>query len=612
MLTTAALQFHARAHQELLKDERIVFAKVLGRDEGGEKAARGRRVEDAMSMQFMFHMLEWQDDMDRMLYVLPLIGTVFKKTYWSDMKGRPVSELVLPSEMVVAYHAQDWIRARKTHKLYLTHNEVVEQQRIMAYLDVDIGPEGERDSATEEPGMLDDERNQVQIDGDQPHEILECHCWYDLDDDGYEEPYIVTVDRATEQLLRIVPRFRRSDVRDREDGIIMAIDAIEYVTPFKFFPSVDSKVYGTGFGQLLGPLNRAVNSVINQLLDAGTLSNMQSGFLGRGVRVTKGGRVRFRPGEWLELSSTGDDLRKGVFPLPVKEPSNVLFQLLGYLVQAGKEVSSVAEIMTGQNPGQNQPFSTTQTVLGEGMQVFLGIYKRIYRALATEYRRVYDLNYMYLSDAIYSELLDEPAGADVVADFDPKGLDILPQADPNMANSIRKQQRVQSLLQAQQAGMNLNAEYIQRQFLESIDEPNIEEVMKVQPPPPTEAELEDKRFYAKLELDAKDLELRAEMNQNQPLRDEAAALANVAKARHMKADIEIKRQQAGVDITLKEMDADMKAMDADNALANRMMDNADKQREHQMKQAEGTMKLAQEGIKLEQAQAKANEPNTTQ
>jgi chaperonin GroES len=553
MLTTAALQFHARAHQELLKDERIVLAKVLGKDTTGEKAARGRRVEDAMSMQFLYRMEDWQDDMDRMLYVLPLVGTCFKKVYWSEMLGRPTSELVLPSEMVVSYYATDWDRARKTHILYKSHNEIVEQQRILNYLDVDIGMEGEPNLSTDEPGLMDDEFHDIVVQGDTPHEILECHCWYDLDEDGYEEPYIVTVDRTTAQVLRVVPRFRRSDVRDRADGVVMAIDSLEYIIPYKFFPSVDSNVYGTGFGQLLGPLNKAVNSLINQLMDAGTLSNLQSGFLGRGVRVSKGGRVRFRPGEWLELSSTGDDLRKGVYPLPVKEPNMVLFQLLGYLVQAGEQVSSVAEVMTGQNPGQNQPYSTTATVLEQGMQVFLGIYKRIYRSLAKEYRQVYNLNFMYLSDDVYSELLEEEA--EVLVDFAPQGLDILPEADPNMANSMRKQARVQALIEAQRSGMQLNPAYIQRQFLEAIDEPNIQEVTEMEPPPPTAEELEDKRFYTELEYKYKELEIRAMQNEHQPLRDEMAALANLAKAKSLvvgdrAAQMELELKTAGEDNAL--------------------------------------------------------------
>ena len=327
LLTTAALQFHARAHQELLKDERIVLAKVLGKDDG-EKAARGRRVEDAMSMQFLYRMEDWQDDMDRLLYVLPMIGTAFKKVYWSDAMGRPASDLVLPNDMIVSYYATDWKRARKTHRIWQSHNEIVENQRVGNYLEVKLNPEGvEPDEA--DVGMADDDFNRIVLDGDVPHEIYECHCWYDMDYDVYEEPYIVTLEKESNKVLRVVPRFRLSDIRARADGVIMAIDPLEYVVPYKFFPAVDSNVYGTGFGHLLGPLNKAVNSLINQLIDAGTLSNQQAGFLGRGVRVSKGGSIKFRPGEWKELSATGDDLRKGVFPLPVREPKSVLFQLMG-------------------------------------------------------------------------------------------------------------------------------------------------------------------------------------------------------------------------------------------------------------------------------------------
>lgn len=576
LLTTAAMQFHARAHQELLKDERIVLAKVLGRDPDGKKAARARRVEDAMSMQFLYRMEDWQDDMDRLLYVLPLVGTCFKKVYWSDMQGRPVSELVLPSELVVSYHAGDWERARKTHILYKTHNDVVEQIRLENFLDLDIGLYG--DQTDQEPGLTDDLEGQPRLPEDQPHELYECHAWYDLDEDGYDEPYIITVDKTTSQVLRVVPRFLRSNVKARPDGVIMQIRPIEYIVPYKFFPSVDSNTHGMGFGQLLGPLNSAVNSIINQLIDAGNLSNQQAGFLGRGVRVSRGGSVRFRPGEWKELSSTGDDLRKGVYPLPVREPNAVLFQLLGYLVEAGRQVSSVAEVMSGKNPGQNQPFSTTQTVLEQGMQVFMGIYKRVYRSLAKEYRLVFNLNYMFLSDAVYAELLDDPNTPSVVDDFKAEGLDVLPEADPNLANSIRKQERVRALIEATRAGVQLNQQYIQKQFLEAIDEPEPETAMQVAPPPPSEAELQDKQFYANLELEYKKLELDAMKHQNVPLKDEAAALANVAKA----------QQSGGAD---KMLDMQMKQLDADNKLREHLM----KQEQEQMKTESMAM---QEGIKV--------------
>jgi len=601
LLTTAALQFHARAHQELLKDERIVLAKVIGKDDGGKKAKRARRVEDAMSIQFLQQMGEWQDDMDRLLYVLPLIGTAFKKVYWDGAYDRPSSELVLPTDMIVGYYATDWKRARKTHRLWLSHNEVVEQIRVNNYLDVDLDPIAAEPEDGEDT-MGEEEFNRTALASDTPHEVYECHCWYDLDDDGYEEPYIITLHRESRKILRIVPRYRLSDMKVRLDRVILSIEPLEYIVPYKFFPAVDSNVYGTGFGSLLGPLNKAINSLINQLIDAGTLANQQSGFLGRGVRVSRGGSIRFRPGEWKELSATGDDLRKGVYPLPVKEPNATLFSLLGYLVESGKEVSSVAEVMSGQNPGQNQPYSTTATVLEQGMQVFLGIYKRVYRSLAREYKMVYNLNYMFLSDAFYNEILDPDSEAVVTDDFNPQGLDIVPEADPNMANSIRKQARVQALIEASRSGLNLNQEYIQRQFLESIDEPEIETVMKVQPPPPSEAELEDKRFYKELEYKYKSLELEAMKTQNVPLKDEAAALANVAKA-----------QSLGDAKAGGETDLIMKQLDADNALRQHTMKLIEQQAAGRQKEAEHQQKIQQmeaqkEGILAKNASA--NKPGT--
>jgi chaperonin GroES len=510
LVSLAALQFHARALPGLINSSLPVQAKVLGEDPQLQKRARADRVRRYMSYQILDQMEEWMDEMDRMMIVLPIIGLCYKKTYYSENLQRCRSILVLPRELIVNYHATDYNRARLSHVIMMDQNELRELQLKGIYLDVDLTPEfktvtGVRDETV---GLS----HGGSIDLEDPYEIIESHCWWDLDNDGYKEPYIVTFHRDSRKVLRIVARWEEGDIEYNAKGKISKIKACDYFTPYMFFPDPNSAVYGLGFGRFLGPTNEAVNTLINQLIDAGTLSVLQSGFLARGIKLT-GGSTRFKPGEWKVVNTTGDDLRKGIVPMPVRDPSPTLFQLLGMLIDSGQRLSSVSDMMTGENPGQNQPASTTMAVLEQGLKVFTGIYKRIHRSLAAEYRALYKLNYRNLDVQEYQKVLDAgveppqlPPGATpeqqqmaleqappkaTIEDFNPEGLDIIPASDPNFVTDGQKSMKAQALLQKVQMGLPLNIQVVTRQVLESEGHENIMELMNIPPPsPPPEFQLE--------------------------------------------------------------------------------------------------------------------------
>jgi len=340
LVSLAALQFHARALPGLINSSLPVQAKVLGEDPQLQKQARANRVRRYMSYQILDKMEEWMDEMDRMMIVLPIIGLCYKKTYYSDNLGRCRSILVLPRELIVNYHATDYERARMSHVIMMDQNELRELQLKGVYLDVDLVSEfktvtGVRDNTI---GLS----HGGSINMEDPFEIVESHCWWDLDGDGYKEPYIITFHRDSRKVLRIVARWEEGDVEYTDKGKVAKITPCDYFTPYMFFPDPNSAVYGLGFGRFLGPTNEAVNTLINQLIDAGTLSVLQSGFLSRGINL-KGGSTRFKPGEWKIVNTTGDDLRKGIVPMPVKDPSPTLFQLLGMLIDSGQRLSSVSD-----------------------------------------------------------------------------------------------------------------------------------------------------------------------------------------------------------------------------------------------------------------------------
>ena len=302
LLATAAMQFEARAYPTLVPSNgKIVKCKTVGADPTGEKQERAFRVSQHMSYQILDEMDDWEEDMDKLLLSLPIAGTCFKKTYWNATKQKNCSKLVLPKYLVVNYYARSLEDAERiTEILQLSTRQVKERINSELYLDVDLGDPTESD-AFKENRVKDAWQKQASEDETTPYTILEQHCYLDLDGDGYSEPYIVTVDENTKKVLRLVPRFLEEDVQVDENEKVIFIDPVQYYTKYSFIPNPDGGFYDIGFGRLLGPINESANTIINQLVDAGSLSNLQAGFIGKGLRI-KMGETKFTPGEWKAIS----------------------------------------------------------------------------------------------------------------------------------------------------------------------------------------------------------------------------------------------------------------------------------------------------------------------
>jgi len=376
------------------------------------------------------------------------------------------------------------------------------------------------------PEMPDDKRRKVQDEqqgttrpgnyrhDDIPYTFLEQHTYWDLDGDGYKEPYIITVELNSKKVVRVVANYHQDTVERATDGSIVAIKPVQYFTKYSFIPNPDGGFYDLGFGILLGPLNRTANTLINQLLDAGTLANMPSGFIARGIRF-KGGKKSMSPGQWVTTLSTGDDLRKGIVPLPVKEPSNVLFQLLGLILDGGKRVSSVSDIMSGINPGQNQPATTSMAVLEQGLKVFSAIHKRMFRAEKREFLKLYELNRRYLDAQQYFNVLDAKADDPTKVfktDYSENNFDVTPSADPKIMTEAQKLMRAQMLLQMKDAGLPLNTEEITKRLLEAQDQPDTAALLKPDPQsqPDPKIMLEAQKLQWDQQKFMRDYELRVE------------------------------------------------------------------------------------------------------
>ena len=292
LLSTAAMQFSARAYPTLIpSDNKPVKVRVIGKDPQGLKASRAFRVGEHMSYQLTEEMPYWEEDMDRLLIILSIAGTCFKKTYYDSLDEVNESCLVLPKDLVVNYWTRQLEKAdRVSQKIWMTKNKYMERVNAKLFLDVDLG------KPKDEETVSDRKTNRSFIANDEdfttPYLFIEQHTWLDLDDDDYAEPYVVTFDYSTGKVLRIVARFDEDGIKTNDEGKLVKIEPIQYFTKYGFIPNPDGGFYDIGFGALLGPLNESANTVVNQLVDAGSLSNLQSGFIAIGV-------VRLVPGDGL-------------------------------------------------------------------------------------------------------------------------------------------------------------------------------------------------------------------------------------------------------------------------------------------------------------------------
>jgi len=465
LLTTAAMQFAARAYPSLVpSDGKIVKSKVIGKDPSGEKSSLADRVSSYMSYQLMHEMIGWEEGMDKLLIMLPVVGTVFKKTYWDSIKKQPASDVILPKNLVVNYWTKTLREAERVSQVIeMSPRLLKERQMAGIFLDTDLGsaplPETKGGSVPKQ-------------DETTPYTIIEQHTYLDLDDDGYREPYVVTFHLESGKVLRISARFDDTTMHYNDKGELIKIDPIEYFTKFGFIPNPDGSFYDLGFGVLLGPVNESVNTLINQLIDAGSLNNLQSGFLGKGLRIRMG-EARFSPGEWKAVNSTGQDLKQQIVPLPSKEPSAVLFQLMGSLITSGKELASVAEIFVGKMPGQNTPATTTMATIEQGMKVFTAVYKRIYRSLEEEFQKLFAINGTYLNPETYAAVVNVTIGP---ADFKQDTYKVCPGADPTAVSQTEKLLKAQGLMEMLPLGI-LDPVKVGLRLLEAQEQPNYQDLL---------------------------------------------------------------------------------------------------------------------------------------
>jgi chaperonin GroES len=520
LVTVAALQFNARAYPAIVDGDNIVKAKVVGSDRGipakpqeppqggvpgqapaggapagpqgqmpqgmppggappgmgppqeqqwevepGSKRRKADRIAAHMSYQLTEEMPEWEEDTDTLLMQLPIVGTAFRKVYFDPIEGRNCAEMIAGTDLIVHRSTRSLdTTPRITHCFPLYPHEIDDRQRNGIWIE-----DWEPGEAANNDG-----------DGDAQHDFLEQHRYLDLDGDGYREPYIVTVHKTSETVVRIVANYGVDDITMGADKV-ERIARRDYFVKYGFIPDPGGGFYDIGFGWLLESLGASINTTINQMLDAGHIQNAGGGLIGSGLKFDKG-RITLEPGVYKTVSSTGTDIRNAIYNWNHPGPSAVLFNLLGLMLDAAKNITAVQDVLTGDGKDANQTATTTLALIEQGMKVFTAIYKRIYRSLKQEFKLLFLLNAEHLPQDTYFTVMDEEK-AIAREDYDPDAYDVCPQADPKLVTEMQRLARAQLLMGTLEANPGGRVEILTR-YYRSIGEEDIEKLMpKAQPDP---------------------------------------------------------------------------------------------------------------------------------
>jgi chaperonin GroES len=502
LITGSCIHFNSAIISEVIKNDKVVEARLMAPDDDlHQKSNRAERISDHMSYQLLGQSDNWVRDTDKMMMTLPMVGVCYRKSFFNSIKGMPDTEMCLPSKVIVNDNIKSLESAQRvTHRLSMTTNEIVENMKKGLFLKYPIDDlQGPSYSTNDEDNGENQSVPSFSVNEkindnfyDTTHEILEQHRYLDLDGDGYQEPYIVTVHKDSNKVLRIVARYDQGTFEFDEEGNFVKINPIHYFTDFHFLPSPKGTFHSYGFGSLLYNVNETINSILNQLIDAGVLSNRQCGFIGKDLRAPKGD-LDFRPGEWKQvISAPGTTIAQNVYPLPIKEPSQTLYSLLIFLIDSATKITSVGDVMAGEMPPPNTPAATVMAVVEQGQKTYSAILYRVYEALKKEFKKLYEINRKYLKEEEYFPLADS-VGMVSIQDYMQPNYGIFPVADPKLSSSIQRNMQAQALLQLDRYPQ-INMDNVLRNYLDVLKVKNPDMYLKqVDPnaPPPMELQLAD-------------------------------------------------------------------------------------------------------------------------
>lgn len=467
MLSEAVVRFQAQAMGELMPSAGPARTKILGKVTR-EKFEQSKRVEQELNYQITERIPNYREEMEQLLFKLPLAGSAFKKVYYDPTIARPRAVFVPAEDFVVSYGASGLEDCpRYTHIMRRTPNQIRKLQVGGVYRDIEL-PEPMREVSDIEEAYAKITGVEVPSEQSEVHTILEIHADISLpgdleDPEGVDRPHVITIDKSSGKILAIYRNWY-------EDDPTMAKRM--HAAHYQYLPGMG--FYGTGLTHLIGGLTKSATSILRQLIDAGTLANLPAGLKSRALRI-KGDTSPLRPGEWRDVDVVGGTLRESLFPMPYKEPSAVLYQLLGNVVQEGRRISSMADLQVSDMNAQ-APVGTTLALLERNMKVMSGIQHRLHAAMWQELRLLARI----IRDFMAPKYDYDPEGEfDRVADFS-SGVDIIPVSDPNAATTAQRIMQYQAALQmSAQAPQLYDMGKLHRQMLEVLGIQDAAEIIKL-------------------------------------------------------------------------------------------------------------------------------------
>jgi hypothetical protein len=452
ILAEAVTQFQAQAYKEMLPAKGPVKTEIIGA-RTAETENQAERVQEFMNYYILNVMEEYDPELDQMLFYLPLAGSAFKKVYYDFVLQRAVSKFITPEDLIVPYEAADLSSAeRVTHAISMSANEIKKQQISGFYANVDIGSDSYSEDLSDVEEAIDEiqgvspsykeNRNRTVYE---VHTVLDLEGYEDIDQNGMPTglklPYIITIEENSQKILSIRRNYLEQDLYKNK---------INYFVQYKFLPGLG--FYGLGLSHMIGGLSKASTSILRQLIDAGTLSNLPAGFKARGMRI-RDEDDPLQPGEFRDIDTTGGSLRENLIPLPIKEPSNVLMSLLGILVDSGKRFAAIADMNVG-DMNQAMPVGTTVALLERGTKVMSAIHKRLHYAQKVEFALLGKVFGEYLPP-VYNYQVGSGPGEIKQQDFDDR-VDVIPVSDPNIFSQSQRVTLAQELLQMVQSNPEIH------------------------------------------------------------------------------------------------------------------------------------------------------------
>ena len=605
LVTKGALDFNARTYPAMIQGRKVVKGVVWGDDDGvpttvdgkeggqpimgaqgpvwlippGERRRIGDRVAEHMSYQLLVEMPEWEPQTDQMLLQMPVVGGAVRKTYYCTADRRNKSLFVSLLNIVWSYTAPSFEAApRISEKVLLYPTDIIEKERAGYFLKQTYGVGGGTDGETFDGKPIGQSDNE---DDDAPHLFIEQHRRIDMDGDGYAEPYIVTVHLRSSKVVRIVARYEEDGIEAESDGTIIRVRPVDYYTLYRFLPNVSGGSYPMGLGHILKALGEGINTALNQMFDAGTLANSMGGFVSDQLAAPSG-QTLFQTGKFHRVNTKGGNIRDAVYPLQFPGPSPVLFQLLGLIIDVGKDLAGVGDILAGDAAIANAPPTTIVSLIEQGLTFYTAVVKRVFNAEKAELNKLYRLNRLHITKE--TKYISGGVSRMITPEDYRFGGGVEPVADPSMTTDMQKLGRAQ-LIMSTAGDPIINKQEAYRRLFAAAQIDRIDDLF-APPPDPQAAQMQMAMAQAELG------KVRAA-----ELKDQTQAFLNMALARknasageeaQLDAQLEFMRLRIeAINSAIHSSEAAIKAAHVDHKFHQTNVDQqqADAQRAHDLAMA---------------------------